>query len=586
MTRFSQAFIDTVLARSDILRLIDSRVPLKKKGKDYWSCCPFHQEKSPSFSVSPEKQIYYCFGCHAHGNAIGFLMAYERLSFVEAVSLLAEEAGIPLPQEGRPEGPDPRPVRAILEAAEKLYREALHSHPPAQAYWRQRGLSDATLDLFGLGFAPDQAQFLTARLGQNSAQRELLVAAGLVARRDDGRYYDRFRARVIFPLRDGRGQLCGFAGRSMDGREPKYLNSPETILYHKGQMLYGLDLAREGIRRRRRVVLVEGYLDVITLHQAGLDFAVAASGTALTDKQLEILWRTAGEIVLCFDGDAAGRAAAWRALQLAPARLRPGRLLRVLFLPEGEDPDSLVRKGGAAAFEEILAQARPALDHYLSVLRERYDLKKADEKAQFLGEARAFLAQVQDADLRAVYGQRLEEIAGVAVVLPKTSAQAFPESAPKPVPVKAKRPGRPSLCQAALRLLLQRPADPHWQQLERRLLVYLRDEDTHAEVLADGLEILSESTHIESQALFARLAARWDLDALFRDQFAPSIGSDEGSQNEVRDCVARLNLQLTQARIRFIGRTADRAGLAALSPEERQELLRITKGRRSKGEES
>ncbi|MGC8466729.1 MAG: DNA primase [Acidithiobacillus sp.] len=580
MARFSQAFIDTVLARSDILRLIDSRVPLKKKGKDYWACCPFHQEKSPSFSVSPDKQIYYCFGCHAHGNAIGFLMAYERLSFVEAVGLLAEEAGVPLPEEGLPEGPDPRPLRAILEAAARLYREALQDHGPAQAYWQQRGLSSATQERFGLGYAPDQGQFLLSRLGQNAAQRELLVGAGLVSRRDDGRYYDRFRGRVLFPLRDGRGQLCGFAGRSMDGREPKYLNSPETILYHKGQMLYGLDLAREGIRQRRQVVLVEGYLDVITLHQAGLDFAVAASGTALTEKQLETLWRSAPEVVLCFDGDAAGGAAAWRALQLAPAQLRPGRLLRVLFLPQGEDPDSLVRTRGAAAFEDILAQARPALDHYLAVLQERYDLRQADEKAQFLREAREFLAKVEDSDLRAVYGQRLEEMVGVSVSLPPPVAKAAP------VPVKAPRTGRPSLCQAALRLLLQCPSELQWQGLERRLLVYLAEEDPYAEMLADALEILSESTHIESRALFARLSARRDLVGMFREQFAPSLQSDAASQSEVRDCVERLNLKLAQARMRFIGRTADRSGLAALSPEERQELLRITKGRRSTGEES
>jgi len=582
MARFSKAFIDTLLTRVDIVRLIDARVPLKKKGKDHWACCPFHQEKTPSFSVSSDKQIYYCFGCHAHGNAIDFLMAYERLPFIEAVQLLAEEAGVPLPEEGRHEGPDPRPLRATLEAAAKLYREALQAYPPAQAYWQQRGLDAATVERFGLGYAPDSGQFLLSHLGQKAAARELLVAAGLVSRRDDGRYYDRFRGRVLFPLRDGRGQLCGFAGRSMDGREPKYLNSPETILYHKGQMLYGLDLAREGIRRRRQVVLVEGYLDVITLHQAGLDFAVAASGTALTEKQLEILWRSAAEIVLCFDGDEAGRAAAWRALQRAPAQLRPGRLLRVLFLPEGEDPDSLVRKGGPASFEALLGQARPALDHYLRALQERYDLRRADEKAQFLREAREFLARVEDPDLRAVYGKRLEEMVGVAVALP-----ALPtKSTPTPVPARTVRPRRPSLCQAALRLLLRCPADPHWRQLERRLLTYLRDEDTYAELLADALEILSESTHIGSQALFARLSVRQNLDALFREQFAPALGPDAVAQSEVRDCVERLNLQLAQARIRFIGRNADRSGLAALSPQERQELLRFTKGRRSTSEES
>ncbi|MHB1748963.1 MAG: DNA primase, partial [Acidithiobacillus sp.] len=337
MANFSPAFIDAVLEHSDLVRLIDSRVPLKKKGKDFWACCPFHQEKSPSFSVSADKQIYYCFGCHAHGNAIGFLMAHDRLSFPEAVKTLAEEAGIALPEDSPTgEQEDLRPLRAILEKAVALYQSMFSEYPPAQEYLRGRGLDADTIARFELGYAPPAAQFLSQKLGNDASLRRQLLGAGLVSSRDDGSVYDRFRGRVIFPIRDGRGQTVGLGGRSLDGREPKYLNSPESALYHKGRVLYGLHQAKEGVRRAGRILLVEGYLDVITLHQAGIDYAVAASGTALGDSQLEMLFRAAAEVLLCFDGDNAGRHAAWRAVQMAPEHLREGRLLRVLFLPDGE----------------------------------------------------------------------------------------------------------------------------------------------------------------------------------------------------------------------------------------------------------
>ncbi|MHB1280506.1 MAG: DNA primase [Acidithiobacillus sp.] len=579
MANFSPAFIDAVLEHSDLVRLIDSRVPLKKKGKDFWACCPFHQEKSPSFSVSADKQIYYCFGCHAHGNAIGFLMAHDRLSFPEAVTTLAEEAGIALP-EGSPTGEqeDLRPLRAILEKAVALYQSMVAEHLPAQEYLRGRGLDADIIARFELGYAPPAAQFLSQKLGNNASLRRQLLGAGLVSSRDDGSVYDRFRGRVIFPIRDGRGQAVGLGGRSLDGHEPKYLNSPESALYHKGRVLYGLHQAKEGLRRAGRVLLVEGYLDVITLHQAGIDYAVAASGTALGDSQLEMLFRAAAEVLLCFDGDNAGRNAAWRAVQMAPEHLREGRLLRMLFLPDGEDPDSLVRQHGSAAFESLLPGARPAIDFFLEELQRRHNLAAEDEKALFLHAARDFLKRVGDPILREVYEQRVQDLCGLAPVTRR--------AAPR-VPRKAALPASrgPSLYKTALRLLLSFPEDSAWQALDRDLLPFLFDSDPMAKNLAETLDILANMTHLSSHELFAKLSVSEHAEVCYALVMGDSSGAEDGAsmQLEIAGCVARVNQRLAAARSRFISRAADQGGLSALSEQERAEMVRLSRRGRRKG---
>ncbi len=573
MTSFSPVFMDAVLAHSDLVHLIDSRVPLKKKGKDYWACCPFHQEKSPSFSVSAEKQIYYCFGCHAHGNAIGFLMAYDRLSFPEAVKMLAEEAGIALPEDNPAVArEDLRPLRAVLEKAIVLYQSALAEYAQAQEYLQSRGLSADMIARFELGYAPPMAQFLSQRLGREASVHRQLLGVGLVGRRGDDSIYDRFRGRVIFPIRDGRGQAVGLAGRSLDGHEPKYLNSPESAIYHKGRVLFGLHQAKEGLRRTGRVLLVEGYLDVITLHQAGIDYAVAASGTALGDGQLEMLFRAAAEVVLCFDGDDAGRNAAWRAVQMAPEHLREGRLLRVLFVPDGEDPDSLVRQQGAAAFEGLLPAARPAVDFFLDALQRRYDLAAEDEKAHFLRAARDFLKRVPDPTLREVYEQRIQDLCGLAPVPRRTSLRAAR---------KVARPSvqGPSLYKTALRLLLNFPEDPAWQTLDRDLLPFLFESDPMVKSLADALDIWANMTHLSPHGLLAKLSASEHAETCCA--LAMSDGDGALMQREIADCVARIGRRLGAARSHFISRTADQGGLSTLSEQERAEIVRLSRrGRR------
>jgi len=573
MANFSPAFIDAVLEHSDLVRLIDSRVPLKKKGKDFWACCPFHQEKSPSFSVSADKQIYYCFGCHAHGNAIGFLMAHDRLSFPEAVKTLAEEAGIALPEDSPTgEQEDLRPLRAILEKAVALYQSMFSEYPPAQEYLRGRGLDVDIIARFELGYAPPAAQFLSQKLGNDASLRRQLLGAGLVSSRDDGSVYDRFRGRVIFPIRDGRGQAVGLGGRSLDGHEPKYLNSPESALYHKGRVLYGLHQAKEGVRRAGRVLLVEGYLDVITLHQVGIDYAVAASGTALGDSQLEMLFRVAAEVLLCFDGDNAGRNAAWRAVQMAPEHLREGRLLRVLFLPDGEDPDSLVRRHGAAAFESLLPAARPAIDFFLEELQRRHNLAAEDEKALFLHAARDFLKRVSDPILREVYEQRVQDICGLATV----TRRAAPRVVRKP---SLNASQGPSLYKTALRLLLNHPEDPAWQTLDRDLLPFLFDSDPTVKNLAGALDILANMTHLSSHELFAKLSVSEHAEVCYALVMTDAGGVEDGAsmQLEISGCVARVNQRLAAARSHFISRAADQGGLSALSEQERAEMVRLSR---------
>ena len=574
MAQFTPAFLDLVLERSDLVRLIDARVPLKKKGKDYWACCPFHQEKTPSFSVSADKQIYYCFGCHAHGNAIGFLMEYERLSFPEAVTLLAEDAGLALPEEqGKGPAVDTlKPLHQGLERAVALYRQALRDNAEARNYLQTRGVLAAAIERFELGFAPAAAQFLTRNLGKSGEDRRLLAAAGLVSTRNDGTVYDRFRERVIFPIRDGRGRLVGLGGRSMDGREPKYLNSPETPIYHKSRVLYGLHQAREGIRRTGKALLVEGYLDVITLHQAGIDNAVAASGTALGNEQLELIFRAAPEIVLCFDGDSAGEQAAWRAVNLAPEHLRQGRLLRVLFLPQGEDPDSLVRGQGAAAFHALLATARPALDVYLEGLQKRHNIMVEDEKAVFLHHARALLQRLADPILKELYEQRVATLCGLRMA--RHPSPPLHQEASRP-----RQRGQPSLLDRALLLLLQVPQAPAWQQVEAALLPFLFASDPAAKNFAQALDILRDTTHLDTHGLLSRIADPDQAAAWYRLAMTPleSTGTsvnEELRQREISDCVARINRRSRAERALFIGRAADQAGLAALSDSEIAELLR------------
>jgi DNA primase len=411
-------FIAELLARVDIVDVIDARVPLKKAGKDYKACCPFHEERTPSFTVSPDKQFFHCFGCGAHGSAIGFLMQYEHLPFPEAVEQLARRAGLEVPKSAHTARPEEDRLRESLEGvlmdADRFFRRQLREHPQARVatdYLKSRGLTGEIAAAFGLGFAPDGWDNLLRAIGTDDARRNLLVQAGLAVRKDDGGLYDRFRARVMFPIHDYRGKLVGFGGRVIGAGEPKYLNSPETPLFHKGRELYGLYRARDAIARENKVLVVEGYMDVVSLAQFGYDGAVATLGTATTRDHLERLYRYCPEIVFCFDGDRAGRAAAWRALENALPVLRDGREASFLFLPEGEDPDTLVRKEGADRLRERIAAAKPLPDYFFEHLSEQTDLSRLDGRARLVKLAEPFLAKLPAGVLAAMMRARLAEIA-------------------------------------------------------------------------------------------------------------------------------------------------------------------------------
>jgi DNA primase len=414
--RIPQTFIDELLSRVDIVELIDARVPLKKKGRDYMACCPFHSEKSASFSVSPTKQFFHCFGCGAHGTALGFLMDYDRLEFLDAVRALADHAGMQMPDTGQGKsdgGAGLAPLFALLDETTALYKRALKDSPRGIDYLKQRGVSGEVAAEFALGYAPDAWQTVVDALGRDAAAREGLVATGLAIKRDDGGLYDRFRDRVMFPIRDGRGRCIGFGGRILDQGEPKYLNSPETPLFHKGRELYGLYEARQADRNLNRLMVVEGYMDVIALAQSGLRYAVATLGTATTPEHLTKLFRVVPEVVFCFDGDRAGRAAAWRALENTLPALADGREVKFLFLPDGEDPDTLVRKEGKAAFEARMAKALPLSQYLVDQLRAMADLTTIEGRAKVADAAKPLLARVPDSVYRKLLTERVAELTRV-----------------------------------------------------------------------------------------------------------------------------------------------------------------------------
>jgi DNA primase len=409
--RIPKQFIDDLLLRVDIVDVIDGRVPLKKAGKDYKACCPFHDEKSASFTVSPTKQFYHCFGCGAHGTAIGFLMEYEHMSFPEAVEELAGRVGLDIPKDAQaPAGrsDNAADLLPVLEEAAKYYRSQLRDAPRAVDYLKRRGISGEIAAQFGLGYAPDSWDRLTETLGTSAERREALIQAGLAVRKDTGGCYDRFRDRVMFPIHDYRGRIIGFGGRIIDKGEPKYLNSPETPLFHKGRELYGLFKARDSIRRGRRVLVVEGYMDVVGLAQHGVDIAVATLGTATTKDHLERLFRFDNpEVVFCFDGDRAGRDAAWRALDVVLPLLHERRLASFLFLPEGEDPDTLVRQEGKDKFLERVRAATSLPDFLSKGLADQVDMSRNTAGVQLAELARPYLSKVPAGILRSVILDRL-----------------------------------------------------------------------------------------------------------------------------------------------------------------------------------
>jgi DNA primase len=456
-----KSFIQDLLNRVDIVDVVERYVPLKKAGANYAACCPFHNEKSPSFTVSQSKQFYHCFGCGAHGTAIGFVMEHAGLGFVDAVEELARSVGLTVPREA--ETDDQRTKAApdlydVMQTASRHYREQLKHSSRAIEYLKQRGLTGEIAARFGIGYAPEGWQNLAQAVPDY--QHPSLLETGLVIENDEGKRYDRFRDRIMFPISNGRGQIIGFGGRVLDKGEPKYLNSPETPLFEKGRELYGLFQAQKAIRAERLVLVVEGYMDVVALAQLGVEYAVATLGTATTSFHAQKLMKLADRVVFCFDGDAAGRRAAWRALENALPQLVDGKQLSFLFLPPEHDPDSYIREHGKEAFEHLIGDALPLSGYLLQELSTRVDLRTQEGRSALLQQAKPLLLAIQApaiglllrkevAALAGISQAELEGLFGIKSVASSPAARAAPKA-------RAARPA-PSGMKALLRCLVAEP---------------------------------------------------------------------------------------------------------------------------------
>ncbi len=415
-----KSFIHDLIDRADVVEVVDSRVPLKKAGRNYQACCPFHNEKTPSFTVAPDKQFYHCFGCGEHGNALDFLMKFDGLEFPEAIEELASMLGLEVPREttANPQADAKKRAQAAddyeqMEKAARFFAHQLRHHKNSAKvieYLKNRGLSGEIVKAFQIGYAPDEWDGILKALSSGQASREQLVELKLVNKNDNGRYYDFFRDRVMFPIRDRRGRVVGFGGRVLEGDGPKYLNSPETRIFHKGRELYGFYEVRQAHRQPEQILIVEGYMDVVALAQAGINYAVASLGTATTTEQLQMLFRATPRVVCCYDGDRAGRDAAWRALENALPLLTDGLELKFLFLPDGEDPDSLVRKEGAEHFEERLTKAQSFTDYFFSHLAESLDLNTDAGKSALLKQAKPLIERIASDFYRETLMERLARL--------------------------------------------------------------------------------------------------------------------------------------------------------------------------------
>ncbi|MBK1723421.1 DNA primase [Thiocystis violacea] len=563
--RIPPDFIDDLLARTDIVDLIGSRIQLRKAGKDYQARCPFHDEKTPSFTVSPDKQFYHCFGCGAHGTAIGFLMEYDHLVFPEAVEELAQRVGLEIPKQGDalPKGPDHAPLYGLMEQAAMLYRQQLREHPQAARavqYLKERGLSEEMVARFDLGFAPGRNDFLLKRLGASAAAQAQLLTCGLIGEQD-GRRYDRFRERVIFPIRDRRGRVIGLGGRLLGDGKPKYLNSPETPIFHKGRELYGLFEAQRANRKISAVVVVEGYMDVIALAQFGIDNAVATLGTATTGEHLKQLLRTAPELVFCFDGDRAGRAAAWKALEEALPLATGQQSIRFLFLPDGEDPDTLVRRVGAEGFNALATEAKPLSDLLFDHLAEQVDMTSMDGRARLASLAQPLVEQLPQGIYRELVLKRIAQLTGV-------TAEPSVRSARRPYRkgAQARIPMRLSLVAQAIALLLDNPhlaAEAKEQDASWR-----RSTNPGVDVLSQLLDALLEHPERNKATVLERWREHPHFNYLQRISVDPFL-RDIAEENLAAELIGALHRLSEETRKIERSRPFNQRSTAEWSAEER-----------------
>ncbi|MFN7182617.1 MAG: DNA primase [Thermomonas haemolytica] len=571
MARIPDAFIDELLARSDIVEVVGARVPLKRQGKEYAARCPFHDERSASFTVSPTKQFYHCFGCGAHGTAISFLMQYDRLEFLDAVDELAKRVGMEVPRETqqRNANPETRDLYAAMEAAAGFFRAQLVRSDKARAYVDKRGIAPEIVERYAIGYAPDSYSGLREALGTDPRRMQLLERGGLFSKNDKGHVYDKFRDRLMFPIHDRRGRTIAFGGRVIDPEDsPKYLNSPETALFHKGRELYGLWQARQANPKLERLIVVEGYMDVVALAQYGVSQAVATLGTATTPDHAELLFRNAPDVYFCFDGDRAGRSAAWKALESVLPRMKDGRQAFFLFLPDGEDPDSLVRQEGVAGFDARLREATPLSEFFYASLSADVNLASLDGKARLAERCKPLLAQIPDGAFGDLMRQRLTELTGVGA---RTSPpQAHVPTQRANAQMRGQPAQKPSLVRSAITHLLHRPG----------FALELAPPYRFAALRQPGIDLLSELVllvrerpEITTGALLEHFEGRDELTALQKLALVDLPGEDKDLRAEFLDAIAQLDRLVLQQRIEELQQLQRSQGLGDAEKQELRELL-------------
>jgi DNA primase len=587
--RIPKAFVDELLARTDIVEVIGARLQLKKAGREWKACCPFHGEKTPSFYVSQQKQFYHCFGCGAHGTALGFLIEHDRLSFPEAVEDLAGRAGLEVPREGAVENTRDRlqdDLFALMQMADQHFRDCLRDSDRAKDYLKKRGLVGETAVRYHLGYAPAGWDNAVKKFGATEAGRYALLQCGLVIERErkpgeaekpgGPHVYDRFRDRVMFPIRDTRGRVVGFGGRVIDAGEPKYLNSPETPLFHKGRELYGLYEARQQLRNIERLLVVEGYMDVVRLAQSGIHYAVATLGTSTTPEHLSRMFRVCNDVVFCFDGDRAGRTAAWRALETCLAHAKEGRQLKFLFLPEGHDPDTLVAEEGREAFEARIENALPLSEYLVQNLAQQVDLATVDGRARLAEIARPLLQRVPEGVYRELLVDRLaREVkmppARLGQLLGLGATESTPPGAPRPAGFRregAPRSGRGTLASQAIAQVVQRPRAA---SAIRDVEALRMSGDRALLVLAE----LVEMAHAEPNLTSAQMVERWrdrpEYERLAQLAALPLPAFDDAAVGrELAGAVARLVEELGPQR--RLDELIEKAGQLGLTDDEKAEL--------------
>ena len=571
-----RSFIDDLLARLDIVDIVDARVKLKKKGKNYGACCPFHNEKTPSFSVSQEKQFYHCFGCGVHGNAIDFIMEFERLDFVEAIEELASYLGLEVPREQRSgaittapraNSEQKRNLYDLMEGISQFYRSQLKlsANKPAIEYLKNRGLSGEIVQKFGIGYVADEWDLVRKNFGQQKDAQDMLVTGGMLIENDKGNRYDRFRGRVMFPIRDRRGRAIGFGGRVLGDGTPKYLNSPETPIFHKGKELYGLYEVLQAYREPPQILVVEGYMDVVALAQYGVDYSVASLGTSTTGDHVQMLFRQTNTVVSCYDGDRAGKEAAWRALENSLEYLKTGNTLKFLFLPDGEDPDSYIRENGKEAFEHLVQNATPLSTYLFDNLIELHQLNLGtnEGKSALRAHASAMINKIPDSYFQELLEKLLDERTGFDNQL-RRARNHNQGNKPQPHKELKRTPMR-----EVIALLIQNPSYADM----------VPDLSSVKELTLPGLSLLTEvldkcrsNPHIntgqllehwrdsKNEALLSRLAS-WEIpldEDNQEDIFLDSL------DNILAQCVEK-QIENLQAKARSIG----------LSAEEKRELLAL-----------